>query len=217
MKISITLDENPTPGQITKGLQVMLMLSGTAVMSAAVQALHETFNDDDEAETVVAAAPPPPPNTPPPPVGAPSADRDSSGLPWDARIHSSKKTTNKDGTWKARKNIDAAEILAVTNELRALTGQPAAAPPPPPTVAPVVAVPPPPTTAAAPPPPAAGGPVTDFVGIMKKITEGLSTGKLDQAKVSAALASVGLKQPLDLNGNPAQIPGVAAYLDAVMI
>lgn len=220
MKIHIVLDEDPTPQQVTKGLQVMLTLAGNDVMGAAVKALNDVFEDEEDDGPKGPAFVPPPPAT----VADPNAlkpaintgEVDSTGLPWDARIHSSKKTTNKDGSWKARKNIDAAVVAAVTAELRAIPGVAAAPPPPappPPATAPVV-IPPPPATVAA---PAAPAPANDFVGVMQKITAGLSSGKLDQAKVSAALASVGLKQPLDLNSNPAQIPAVAAYLDAVMI
>lgn len=233
MRVHIVLDEDPTPAQVSKGLQVMLMLAGVPTMAAAIKTLHEVFEEDEDGDTTKSAAvapPPPPPATvaaiPPAPMALVEG-RDSSGLPWDARIHSSKKTVNKDGTWKARKNIDDATVAAVTAELRAIiaTGGPApqqVVPPPPATVA---AIPPPPATVAAPPAPANAIPPTaapagdanTFVAVMQKISGGLSGGKLDQAKVAAALASVGLKQPLDLNTNPAQIPAVNAYLDAVMM
>ena len=223
MKIHIVLDETPTPQQLTKGLQVMLMLSGTATMAAAVSALHETFREDideeDDAPGSFPAAPPPPP---PPPGAGVVVEKDVHNLPHDPRIHSSKATKNKDGSWKAKKNVEPATVAAVTAELRAITGNEApsgvvhVAPPPPPPPPTTVAPPPPPPTTVA-PPVDANAPATDFVGIMQKISGGLANGKLDQAKVQAALGSVGLKQPLDLNGSPHQIPAVNAYLDAVMM
>lgn len=225
MQLHIVLDDNPKPEQVTKALQVILMLSGIPTMQAAVKALGEVFaetedgaeENDDENRGAAPLAPPPPP----PANVTPAAEvvRDSSNLPWDARIHSSKKTTNKDGSWKAKKNVEAAVVAAVEAELRAIPGNaaPAAAPAP----APVAPPPPPPpaNNAPPPPPPASGGNIaaTTFVEIMQKISGGLTAGKLDQAKVSAALASVGLKQPLDLNAHPQQIPAVNAYLDAVMM
>lgn len=43
---------------------------------------------------------------------------DSTGLPWDNRIHASTKTTNADGKWKKRKGVDAAEVTVVEAQLR---------------------------------------------------------------------------------------------------
>lgn len=51
------------------------------------------------------------------PAGAVSADVDSAGLPWDARIHSEKKTTKTDGTWRLRRNLDPAFVQQVVQEL----------------------------------------------------------------------------------------------------
>lgn len=45
-------------------------------------------------------------------------DVDSSGLPWDERIHASTKTKKKDGTWTSRRGVDDTTILNVENELR---------------------------------------------------------------------------------------------------
>ena len=46
---------------------------------------------------------------------------DSTGTPWDARIHSTPPTTNKDGTWRAKRGVKAEEIAAVKAEREALT------------------------------------------------------------------------------------------------
>lgn len=66
--------------------------------------------------------------------------RDSSGLPYDARIHAETRGVNKDGTWKRRRNVSDEIVDAVTAELRATVGTAAPAPV---TTAPVVIPPPP--------------------------------------------------------------------------
>lgn len=50
---------------------------------------------------------------------AATGTHDSSGLPWDERIHASTKTINKDGTWKKRKGVQQVDVDAVEAELRA--------------------------------------------------------------------------------------------------
>ncbi len=44
---------------------------------------------------------------------------DSSGLPWDERIHSANKAQIADGTWRKRRGVDAATVASVEMELRA--------------------------------------------------------------------------------------------------
>jgi hypothetical protein len=101
----------------------------------------------------VAVAPvPPSPVTPP--------DRDSTGLPWDARIHGATKTTNADGTWRQKRGLnDPALKSRVEAELRAAVS--AGSPPAgsvvsvaSTTAAPVAPPPAPPVAASAPTPPA---------------------------------------------------------------
>lgn len=57
------------------------------------------------------------------PVNTSAPAFDSAGLPWDARIHSSTKELNADGTWRKRRKSkgqpDDATIAAVEAELRA--------------------------------------------------------------------------------------------------
>lgn len=79
----------------------------------------ESEDDDDDMEVVES-----------PYSGKPSFDRstvvdnevDSEGIPWDSRIHTSKKTQNKDGTWKLVKGVDKNIIPHVKAELRARVG-----------------------------------------------------------------------------------------------
>ena len=59
-------------------------------------------------------------------------DVDSTGLPWDARIHANTKAKNADGSWRGRRGVDDATVAAVEKELRAAAPaampQPAASP-----------------------------------------------------------------------------------------
>lgn len=52
-------------------------------------------------------------------LSAPAVD--STGLPWDERIHAKSKATNADGSWRGKRNADAATVAAVEAELRART------------------------------------------------------------------------------------------------
>jgi hypothetical protein len=156
-----------------------------------------TFDNSDQPEreqqpAPAATAAPPPPAQPvseslmaaeaarveaaPPPRAQSAAaatgtvERDTEGLPWDARIHSTPATKNAgDGRWRAKRGLDDATKAAVTAELKAAAG-PAGADPLPVTTeatasdaatafgaggaASASEAPPPPVTAAAPPPPA---------------------------------------------------------------
>jgi hypothetical protein len=55
---------------------------------------------------------------------APTAtlERDSDGMPWDARVHSETRKTNADGTWRNRRNLDVNVKAAVMAELKRLYG-----------------------------------------------------------------------------------------------
>jgi 2-oxoglutarate dehydrogenase E2 component (dihydrolipoamide succinyltransferase) len=75
----------------------------------------------DEAEQ---PAGPASPAAPAPAVTAVQLDKN--GLPWDARIHASSKAINADGSWRAKKMVDAAVVASVEAELRATMGAPAA-------------------------------------------------------------------------------------------
>lgn len=54
-----------------------------------------------------------------------SATVDSKGMPYDQRIHSATKATNRDGSWRYRRGIEEATIAQVEAELK---GQPAPSP-----------------------------------------------------------------------------------------
>lgn len=77
------------------------------------------------------------------------AQRDAQGFPWDARIHSATPTILKDGSWRQRRNLDNATLVAVESELRA-RGAVNVVPPPP--ITPVIPPPPLPAPAGVAPP-----------------------------------------------------------------
>lgn len=70
------------------------------------------------------------PDEPTPSNNADDSTLDADGLPWDSRIHSSNKEKKTDGTWRKRRGMnDAALIAQVEAELRAKAPSvPAAAP-----------------------------------------------------------------------------------------
>lgn len=180
---------------------------------------------------------PPPPNVasvPAPPVAAPEApaapstsapngDVDSTGLPWDKRIHSSSKAKNADGSWRKLRGLnDAALVSRVEAELRsqglqALAAGGYVAPPPQMPAVGVVPtppqVPPPPGTDAPAAPPAPSGPdVTTPEGLMEWVTPRMMDGSLTFDTVAAALQSNGVESLAALKTNPAAVPGVYAAL-----
>jgi hypothetical protein len=63
----------------------------------------------DTGITIDPDTPPPAPEIPAPAVG----DLDQAGVAWDASIHSSGKTQNKNGTWKLKKGADKALVEQV--------------------------------------------------------------------------------------------------------
>lgn len=168
----------------------------------------------------------------PAPVSAAALEFDSTGLPWDARIHQETRGKKVDGTWKLKKGLDSAIATTVIAELRVAHPlpnpaslsfvAPAAAPTP-------QQAPPPPVTQVAPPPPANQVPaavpqavpsaqVTGFRSLMQKITAATTAGKLTNVQVDAALQSVDLppRQLVSLVQNPDKVAGVEAYIDACL-
>lgn len=89
------------------------LAAGTGAIAGSVPF---TPNDDDDAGPANAAAP----------------AVDSTGLPWDERIHASSKALNSDGSWRSRRKIDATLIAAVEAELRARSAAPVYTPMAPP-------------------------------------------------------------------------------------
>lgn len=145
---------------------------------------------------------------------------DTAGIPWDERIHSSTKGTNKDGTWSRRRNTPDATYDAVMTELKG------GVIPKPPIMSDTILVPPPPPPAppapsaenetVVPPPPATStqAPVS-FPLLMVKITKAQTAGKIDAAKVTEFLGMFGLAVVKELASAGADtIAAVNALVDA---
>jgi hypothetical protein len=171
---------------------------------------------------------------------APAVQLDKNGLPWDARIHASSKAINADGSWRAKKMVDAAVVATVEAELRATMGAPSpvqtvsvtdgsaipagavvssegntgpalvASPQP---YVPLI----PPAQPAAPAPapvpaaPAApGNPDTDLPTFLKEATTLINAGRATTADMIAAANSAGIPHPGALRQRPDLIATVRA-------
>jgi hypothetical protein len=170
------------------------------------------------APTLVAPAAPTAPAAPSAPtVGiAPTAapagvELDSTGLPWDARIHASTKTKVASGAWTAKRNVDATLKAQVEALLR---GTPVAAP-----AAPAAPVAPPaapvlPVAAAAPAAPAAP---MSFAEYMAHIGAYFSARPVDAHNhMTAALVEQGMQNVSQLAARPDLIPVVDARFKQLM-
>ena len=164
--------------------------SGAPFTAGAEASLIAPVATPDTSTSATVAPPPAPPidlgaataAAPTPPASPVLLD--STGLPWDVRIHAGTRTQTQKGAWKARKGVDDATVAQVTAELRQVLAMPvagAAAPFVPLNTAATVAPPPPPaapatTVVAPPPPPAAATPAapgavpTDFASLCRYVT-----------------------------------------------
>lgn len=120
-----------------------------------------------------AAIVPPPattaaPLTTPPAAGG-SVERDSKGMPYDGRIHSSSKAKVADGSWRYKRGTGDTYIKQVEDELRGAAAAPVVA-----AAAPVVAV------------PAAAAPVVGGVGTPWPFRDGDGQPVVPPAPVAAA-------------------------------
>lgn len=166
-----------------------------------------------------------------PAAPTPAVQLDKNGLPWDARIHASSKAINADGSWRAKKMVDAAVVASVEAELRATMGapaapaaQPAAPLPASPVAAPAQLTPAPASLpaspVAAPASPAApatpGNPDTDLPTFLKEATTLINAGRATTADMIAAANSAGIPHPGALTQRPDLIATVrAAFLAKV--
>lgn len=151
------------------------------------------------------AVPPAPPASMPPsaataPTAAPAVERDSAGMPWDARIHASSKSKIADGTWRSKRNVDDALRATVEAELK---GAAAPAAPAAPATPAAPAVPPPPAAATPPAAPAAPAGPRGFPQYMVEVGAAFTANPLKaNAASTKAAESVGLQNIGQLVGKP---------------
>ena len=144
---------------------------------------------------------------------APTTDNlaiDVNGFPWDSRIHSSSKEMVKDGTWRKRRGVDAAMVAQVEAELRRAPLPEAELNQPkfvelPSTLQPVTHVDVTPTVG-----------TMSFTELLDGVTKAMVAGQLSQAKITEALAAVGLTALPNLLGNPTLIPAFREALGGVV-
>jgi len=150
---------------------------------------------------------------------------DSTGLPWDARIHAGSKSKNKDGSWTAKRGLnDEASVNAIKAELRALMAAspgaalpgpltPATTPMPPmpgavPFVPPVVNSPP--AQPVVPSEPAS--PPETFDQLMLRMVPFIQSGAVPPNAVVIAAEAHKLPSLTSLQQNPSYVPYVWRYL-----
>lgn len=123
MQITITFD--PDTATLDKLTAAIAGIYGTVAPHAPA-----TIHPDDNPEAGEAA------DTP---TAATSASgtptKDATGLPWDARIHSTPASLTAKGVWRSKRGVDDALVASVTAELKGAVLP--AAPPAPPAPAPL--------------------------------------------------------------------------------
>lgn len=169
----------------------------------------------------------------PPPVATPSLD--SAGLPWDARIHSSQKATNVDGTWRKKRNVEDAVVYSVEGELRALMAVPQQ-PLPATTVHPTIPAPPPPEPVAGPPIPvatggfqavtaptpvapvaAASGDRTPFINLVRKCSEAVTAKRVTNQELNTICLAHGVPS-VGMTGHRMDlIPAIESAIDLLLL
>lgn len=174
-----------------------------------------------------------PPATPVPAAQSLSGEVDADGVQWDARIHSSSKAKNKDGTWRTRRGVDDSVLNAVKAEtpkvatpayvppvgivpaVPAIPNAPVSAPvvaaiPQAPIAAPVQATPPPQVYEnIQTPPPSVQKPAHTLETFGNKIIETfvalLGSKQIDQAYIESLKDYFKVKEIWDVRENPAQL------------
>lgn len=192
MKLTVNLHDPADVAAASKLLEQYLPKPMTDAPSSADVHPWPFAQEDTQANT--SSVPTPPADTPPAPPSAPAAstaappsinpaDVDSAGQLWDARIHASSRAKNKDGTWRARRNVETAEAPST------------------------------PTPPAPPPPQAfATADPTTFSELMTRFTVAVSAGKMPPTAPQEAIQANGLTSIIQLQQQPEYIPLVWACL-----
>jgi len=214
-KFALTINTSE-PADIAR---ILAALGGSTTMTPPPVIVTIPGDDDEDDAAPVAAVVP--------------GEVDSAGMPWDARIHSGKKSKIADGTWRKGKGVDAATIASVEAQLRAAGAAsipaqaaptapvaPAAAPvaptaPAAPPAAPVVPAAPPaapvvpaaPPAAPAAPAPAPAAATLDFAGLMQVVSNGMTATPvlIDEAFIAWLNAQLGIAELPMIANDAAQI------------
>lgn len=127
---------------------------------------------------------------------------DINGIPWDARIHSAKKTRTKDGAWREKRGVDSALVAKITEELKAVMAIPA----------------PPDGPVQIPTPPAANeyaGPKT-YAEFLKACAAKMSSAQISMDRINEIVAGHGVIGGLQaLSARPDLIPQIWVDIDGL--
>lgn len=143
------------------------------------------------------------PNVTVEPLTTQAPNADSSGIPWDSRIHSLSKAINGDGTWRIKRGVDKSLVDQVTIELKKLMALPVPVP-----VAPAVPPPPPPAND------------VDFrqkyIELFGRVSSAMANAKLSQEQLDECLLSIGVQSLPLLAARMDLVPAAANLIDAVI-
>lgn len=156
------------------------------------------------------------PVLPTPPVNiAPKQDSedanvDSTGMPWDERIHASTKATTKDGVWKKRRGVPELTVDQVEAELRgvAVDDTPVPTMPQLPLLPQQQATPP-----AMPQLPPIPQQTRDFNNALTRIQSGFKDGKMNANTIKEISEALGVSSITDINGNEQLVEQAHILLD----
>lgn len=134
---------------------------------------------------------------------------DKSGLPWDSRIHSSARSFNADGTWRARRGLAEGIVPQVEAELRQLMAIPSptsAAAAPVQTAAPNIPL-----------PPATASPsIQPYLDLMNKVSSALAGGRITSPQLQKVCDAVGLPTFVSLGTRLDLVPAVAPMIEGIL-
>jgi hypothetical protein len=154
-------------------------------------------------------------------TGSSTPDRDSQGLPWDERIHSSSRAINADGSWRQKRGVSELIVGKVTAELQAAASDDT----PPPPAEPVDDTPPPPsatggnepaaTASEAPAATTAPSGMAGYQAFMSRVSRDMKAKGLTYVKLDEHAREIGLAKFTELSKNLDMVPMLAAHLEAL--
>lgn len=169
------------------------------------------------------------------PTGSSTPDRDSQGLPWDERIHSSSRAINADGSWRQKRGVSELIVGQVTAELQErehnggvtlaeeTAAEPDDTPPPPAELA--DDTPPPPTAmggnepaataSEAPAATTAPSGMAGYQAFMSRVSRDMKAKGLTYVKLDEHAREIGLAKFTELSKNLDMVPMLAAHLEAL--
>jgi hypothetical protein len=140
-----------------------------------------------------------------------SVSVDSSGLPWDARIHSASRSLNADGTWRAKRGLNTDAKVQVEKELHQVMSIPS---------------PPQPQQTQVPPPPPASiveqtvdpeiAQRQAFMDLIGRTSAALAARKISEDQVTKICTSVGIANLPLLGLRLDLVPQVAPMIDGII-